>query len=234
MEDAAVANAAGLHLTNNASPSIVAAAIPAPGGTRSGFACSYWLRWGGVPGYERPAAQVAAIDVLLAGFGCLVGIGALAACNDFVLGGASTVDSPPLQLLTASFGASAALIYGAPSSPLSQPRNMMLGHVLSAIIGVAVRILIVEDACDKRGHNCAWLGAGLAVALSIMLMMATRTLHPPGGGTALAAVTGGPVIAALGFYFVLMPIAVGAAFLLIVALVVNNVRDPRRYPLTWR
>ena len=42
-----------------------------------------------------------------------------------------------LTLIIASFGASAVLIYGAVKSPLAQPRNLVGGHLISAIIGVA-------------------------------------------------------------------------------------------------
>ena len=106
--------------------------------------------------------------------------------------------------------------------------------MLSALVGVAVRVAIVEHACaDYGGVDCTWFGGALAVALSVPLMMLTGTLHPPGGGTALAAVTGDAAVRAAGFLFVVMPVATGAAFMLVVALVFNNVHPPVRYPLTW-
>ena len=40
--------------------------------------------------------------------------------------------------LIGSFGASAVLVYGAPQAPFSQPRNLIGGHCLSALIGVTV------------------------------------------------------------------------------------------------
>src|ERR1043166_9705407 len=44
--------------------------------------------------------------------------------------------------LIGSFGASAVLIYGATNSPLAQPRNLVGGHVISALVGVTVHRLI--------------------------------------------------------------------------------------------
>lgn len=61
----------------------------------------------------------------------------------------------------------------------------------------------------------------------------TRTLHPPGGATALIATLGVPEITHLGFWYVIMPATVGPLVLLFVALVVNNLPRTRRYPEIW-
>jgi CBS domain-containing membrane protein len=42
---------------------------------------------------------------------------------------------PERLFLVGSFGASAVLIYGAPLAEFSQPRNLVGGHVFSAITG---------------------------------------------------------------------------------------------------
>ncbi len=128
--------------------------------------------------------------------------------------------------LIGSFGASAVLIYGAPQVEFAQPRNLLGGHIISAAIGVTVFKLIPGDT--------ALLGA-LAVSLSIVAMHFTRTLHPPGGATALIAVIGGSRVHDIGYLFVLTPVATGALVMLLVALAVNNLsRNPRRhYPRYW-
>lgn len=84
----------------------------------------------------------------------------------------------------------AVLIFHAVKAPLAQPRNVLGGMTLSAFVGVVVRKVIAEAACDNA---CDWFAAGLAVALSIVVMVVTRTVHPPGGATALIAVLGTPV-----------------------------------------
>jgi CBS-domain-containing membrane protein len=78
-----------------------------------------------------------------------------------------------------------------------------------------------------------WLAAGVAVATAIAVMHATRTLHPPGGATALIAVIGGQKIHNLGYLYVLMPVAAGTMILLVVALLVNNIPASRKYPEFW-
>ncbi|MEW6487044.1 MAG: HPP family protein [Thermodesulfobacteriota bacterium] len=150
--------------------------------------------------------------------GAFLGIAAVAFAHDFWLEGTELV------LIVGSFGASAVLIYGAVRSPLAQPRNLVGGHILSALVGVA---------CQQALGPWPWFAAAAAVATSIALMHATRTLHPPGGATALIAVIGGEKIHALGFAYVLMPVAAGVAILLVVALAVNNIPPSRRYPEFW-
>jgi CBS-domain-containing membrane protein len=126
--------------------------------------------------------------------------------------------------MLASFGASAVLIFGAVRSPLAQPRNVVGGHLLSAAVGVA---------CWKLLHGQPWLAQAAAVATAIALMHATRTLHPPGGATALIAVIGSPQIHELGFLFVIMPATLGPTILVIIGLLVNNIPQSRRYPEIW-
>lgn len=129
-----------------------------------------------------------------------------------------------LTMIIGSFGASAVLVYGAIKSPLAQPRNLIGGHVLSGLVGVA---------CYQMFGEAIWLAAALAVSFAIVSMLATKTLHPPGGATALIAVIGGPKIHSLGFLYAVIPAGAGAVILLIVALVVNNLSKNRKYPEYW-
>lgn len=123
--------------------------------------------------------------------------------------------------LIGSFGASCVLVYGVIQSPLAQPRNLIGGHVISAIVGVTMA---------KIFPDTIWLASSLAVAAAIVLMQITKTLHPPGGATALIAVTGSPAILKLGYWYVLTPVLSGAIILLLVALIFNNMTSNRQYP----
>jgi CBS-domain-containing membrane protein len=128
--------------------------------------------------------------------------------------------------LIGSFGASAVLIYGAPMAEFSQPRNLIGGHVFSALVGVTVFSVMGKDVV---------MAAAVAVSLSIVVMHFTRTLHPPGGATALIAGIGGEKVHALGYAYVLSPVLTGAVLMLVVALCVNNLSaNPKRhYPVYW-
>jgi CBS-domain-containing membrane protein len=157
-------------------------------------------------------------EILWSWTGAFIGIGACALLS------ARFFESRDLTLLIGSFGASAVLVYGAIKSPLAQPRNLVGGHLVSGLVGVA--------ACKLLGPG-TWIAAAAAVSVAIALMLATKTLHPPGGATALIAVIGGPKVHALGFLYAVVPAAAGAVVLLLVALAVNNLSPSRRYPEYW-
>lgn len=123
--------------------------------------------------------------------------------------------------LIGSFGASAVLIFGATNSPLAQPRNLVGGHLISAIIGVLIHKIVPGEL---------WLASALAVSLSIVAMQMTKTLHPPGGATALIANIGSEKIKALGWFYIVSPVMSGVLILLTVALIVNNIPKYRNYP----
>ena len=129
-----------------------------------------------------------------------------------------------VTLLLGSFGASAVLVYGAVRSPLAQPRNLVGGHLVSGLVGVT---------SFQLWGDTPWVAAGFGVSGAIAAMLLTKTLHPPGGATALLAVIGGPKIHALGYLYVIVPAGAGACLLLLVALVVNNLAGHRRYPEYW-
>lgn len=127
--------------------------------------------------------------------------------------------------LIGSFGASSVLIYGAIQSPLAQPRNLIGGHLVSAVIGVTAY---------KLFPNTIWLSAPLAVALSIVCMQITKTLHPPGGATALIAIIGKEKIKSLGYLYVFSPVLTGTIILFLTALLFNNITANRKYPTNSR
>ena len=162
--------------------------------------------------------QVGLVEILWSLIGSFLGIAAVALVHYKLL------DQTGLTMIIGSFGASAVLIYGAIRSPLAQPRNLLGGHILSAFVGVT--------AFQWLGSE-PWLAAAVAVSISIALMHLTKTLHPPGGATALIAVIGGQNVHNLGYLYVLMPAALGAGVMLIIALLVNNIPKSRRYPEFW-
>lgn len=169
-------------------------------------------------GTTQSPPRVGLAEIGWSWLGAFLGISAVAWLHYQFLEGTA------LMLLVGSFGASAVLIYGAVNSPLAQPRNLLGGHVLSALVGVA---------CSHLLPGLPWLAGALAVATAIALMHATKTLHPPGGATALIAVIGGPKVYALGLLYALLPVGLGALIMLVVALLVNNLASSRRYPQFW-
>jgi CBS-domain-containing membrane protein len=162
--------------------------------------------------------RVSDAELVWSWVGSFLGIGAVALV--------SHVLAPVLDqgLMIGSLGASAVLVFGAPRSPLAQPRNLVGGHVLSALVGVI---------CFQFLGGYPGLASALAVSTAIAVMHLTRTLHPPGGATALIAVIGSPQIHELGLLYALVPAGAGALILLVAGLLVNNLAPGRRYPEVW-
>jgi CBS-domain-containing membrane protein len=158
-------------------------------------------------GGQRPAHPGARV-ILLGGLGGFLAIGALA-----LLG--SRLD---VSLLLGSFGASGVLVFGYPDAPFAQPMNVLGGHVICTVIGLAA---------------LHWLGPqpwslALAVGCSIAAMMATRTVHPPAGSN--------PVIVFLGhsgWGFLLFPVVGGALILVLIGYLYNNAVRKTPYPQYW-
>ena len=169
-------------------------------------------------GIKKSPPAVSLSEIAWSWIGAFVGILAVAVIHHNLLA------RNDLIMIIGSFGASAVLIYGAIESPLAQPRNLVGGHILSAIIGVA---------SYQMFNGTLWFAAAFAVATAIAVMHATKTLHPPGGATALIAVIGSPQIHELGFLYALIPVGTGAVVMLFIALMINNIPANRRYPQFW-
>lgn len=123
-------------------------------------------------------------------------------------------------MLLGPFGASAVLIYGAYKAPLAQPRNVLMGHFLAACIGV-----VVYDFFGTTFWSIA-----LGVALALVLMVVTYSIHPPAGATAYVAVQTGGLGA--GYMFILNPVILGAFILVLIGVIFNKM-GKREYPVHW-
>ncbi len=123
-------------------------------------------------------------------------------------------------MIVPSMGASAVLLFAAPHAPFSQPWNVIAGHGISAIIGVACWQWIPDFA----------VAASASVGLAIGAMYFARCIHPPGGATALAAVIGSEKLHDLGYAYGYEPILLNAVVILLVAIAFNGLFRWRRYP----
>ncbi|KAL4897158.1 HPP family-domain-containing protein [Aspergillus ambiguus] len=131
--------------------------------------------------------------------------------------------------IIASYGASAVLVYCAVESPLAQPRALVFGHFLSALVGVCITKLFSLMPDEAKFKSLRWLAASLSSAVAIVVMDITETTHPPAGATALLPATDDAVWR-LSWYY-LPVVLLSSALLLVVALIINNIQ--RRYPSFW-
>lgn len=158
--------------------------------------------------------EVSAREKVVSAAGGLIALLVVITISRDALGGAGA------SLLVASMGASAVLLFAVPHGQLSQPWPVLVGHIGSAVIGVACGKLID----DTR------LAAAFAVGLAIGAMHVAKAIHPPGGATALSAVVGGAAVRSLGWSFVWRPVAVNALSIVAVAVAYNALFPWRRYP----
>jgi CBS-domain-containing membrane protein len=114
---------------------------------------------------------------------------------------------------------------------LAQPRAVLGGHFFSALTGIIVaRIFQLNDLSDDESpRRLAWLAATLASSIAIVVMQATKTIHPPAGATALLPIVT-PAVNRLSWY--LLPVVLLSSVLMVtVALITNNIQQ--RYPTFW-
>lgn len=170
-------------------------------------------------GGKAPAHTVFWGEVVWSWLGAFMGIALVG-----WLSSSSALSMHDQLFLIGSFGATAVLLYGAPAVPFAQPRSVVGGHFVSAVVGVTVALIMPEPL---------WLAAAIAVATAVLFMQLTRTTHPPGGATALIAVIGSEQVHSLGYWYVLNPVMAGILIMLAVALLMNNLLPTRRYPNYW-
>jgi CBS-domain-containing membrane protein len=150
-------------------------------------------------------------DIFLSGLGGAIAI-SLAAWLTLTTG---------QPLLMAPFGASCFLMFVVPDNPVAQPRNVIGGHVISALVGMAVLTLV----------GSTWWAMGVGVGLAIIAMRLTHTNHPPAASDPLLILLN--PLGAPGWGFVLTPVLAGAALVVAVALVFNRLRPGVKYPTRW-
>ena len=112
------------------------------------------------------------------------------------------------------FGATMVLVMAVHESPLAQPKNIFFGHILSAASGVLIYSIL----------GMSFLTIGLAVAVSVWVMMVTKTVHPPAGANPIIVIMGGK-----GLSFILLPVTTGAIIIILFAIIFNKLLK-RNYP----
>mmetsp|Transcript_24607 Transcript_24607/g.68610 ORF Transcript_24607/g.68610 Transcript_24607/m.68610 type:complete len:232 (-) Transcript_24607:184-879(-) len=116
-------------------------------------------------------------------------------------------------------GALMTLQYGLTAAPASQPPNIIVGQLLSLLIGQGI------SRCD--GFIDPWLRQSLATALAIGAMVKFGITHPPAGATAL-------IFSARRFAWGQIGMTLLASVVAIVcSTFFNNLQKKRQYPTYW-
>ncbi|KAJ8131097.1 hypothetical protein O1611_g2527 [Lasiodiplodia mahajangana] len=186
---------------------------------------THWLGFRNDSEVKRSGPPKTYVPYLWAFVGSFAGLAVLQA----IFGQSAYFIERGVPPLVASYGASAVLCFAAIEVPLAQPRAVIGGHFISALTGVIfARIFSINNLAEHE-YRLAWLAASLSTATAIVIMMFTKTTHPPAGATALLPMVE-PTINRLGWYF--LPIVLLSSTVMIaVALLTNNIQ--RRYPAFW-
>jgi len=126
--------------------------------------------------------------------------------------------------LAASFGSSVVVVFGYPENEFSQPKNVLLGHLLCALVG----IIFVTLYNITQDRSIFFIAIGLAMGISVMLMMAFKITHPPAGGNTIVV-----MLTQDSFQFLVFPIMVGAITIIIGGVIYNRFILKKNYPLKW-
>ncbi|GGV01765.1 hypothetical protein GCM10010495_11140 [Kitasatospora herbaricolor] len=123
-----------------------------------------------------------------------------------------------LPVLIPPLAASAALVLAAPALPLAQPRSVVGGQLVSALVGFAALAV---------GGSSLWTAA-VAGGLAIGAMATARTPHSPAAATSVIVVlTQPPALRFLGL------LALATVLLVLVGVLAGRSGRTARYPAYW-
>ena len=126
--------------------------------------------------------------------------------------------------LAASFGSSVVVVFGYPDNEFAQPKNVLLSHLLCALVGI-IFVTLFKISQDR---TIFFLAIGLAVGIAVKLMMAFKITHPPAGGNTIVV-----MLTQDSFHFLIFPVMVGAITIIIGGIIYNRLILKKNYPLKW-
>ena len=118
--------------------------------------------------------------------------------------------------LIASFGSSMVLLYGYPESPFAQPKNIILGHFLTALVGIIFLNHVPLPV---------FVNIPLAVGFGVMFMILFKVTHPPAGGNPIIVIIG-----SVSFDYLLTPVFVGSIIVVVFGIIINKFLFKKEYP----
>ena len=115
-----------------------------------------------------------------------------------------------------SFGSNMVLLYGYPESPFAQPKNIILGHFLTALIGVVFLNFVPLPI---------FINIPLAVGFGVMFMILFKVTHPPAGGNPIIVIIG-----SVSFDYLLTPVLIGSIIVVLFGVIINKFLFKKEYP----
>ena len=117
-----------------------------------------------------------------------------------------------------SFGSTTLIVLVFYESEFAQPANVFLGHLLAIVIGILF----------NEFFGMSYLTLGLSVGFTVSLMMYFNIIHPPAAANPLIA-----LFADVSLNYIIFPVMVGSAVIIVLAVFINKYILKRNYPKRW-
>lgn len=121
--------------------------------------------------------------------------------------------------LLASLGGSIIFLFVLTDAEAAQPRALFGGHLGGAFIGIL---------CYQLFGEALWVSM-VALVLTMVLMVVTRTIHPPAGANPLIMVHHHA-----GFLTLLKPVGLGVLAIFLIAMAWSRLHPEKKYPREWK
>ena len=108
------------------------------------------------------------------------------------------------------------LLYGYPESPFAQPKNIIVGHFLTSLVGIIFLNFV---------HLPIFINIPLAVGFGVMLMILFKVTHPPAGGNPIIVIIG-----SVSYDYLLTPVIAGSIVVILFGVIINKLLLKKKYP----
>ena len=117
-----------------------------------------------------------------------------------------------------SFGSTTLIVLIFYESEFAQPSNIFFGHILGIVVGILFNELF----------GISFITLGLAVGVTVTLMMYLRVIHPPAAANPLIA-----LFADVSINYIIFPVIVGSVVIIILSFLINKFLLKRNFPKRW-
>ena len=117
-----------------------------------------------------------------------------------------------------SFGSTTLIVMIFYESEFAQPGNIFFGHLLGIIIGILLNEFI----------GISFISLGLAVGITVTLMIYLKVVHPPAAANPLIA-----LFADVSLEYILFPVIAGTILIIFLSIIINRYLLKRNYPKRW-
>ena len=117
-----------------------------------------------------------------------------------------------------SFGSTTLIVMVFYKSEFAQPRNIFFGHLLGITVGILFNEFI----------GISFITLGLAVGLTVTLMIYFKVIHPPAASNPLIA-----LFADVSVDYIIFPVTVGSIVIIFLSVIINKYILKRNYPKQW-